>query len=520
MSCCGAAISNGMRFYLAVPIAILIFFSHFLTANASFGDVVITEIMYDLEGADTDREWVEIYNSGSDPVTLIAGSGNDGWRLYETHTSGSHNHTFATESYQGDLTLTPGEYAVIVQNGQAFKADHQNFAGTILVSSAFTLSNTNQSLGLKIGSGGALWSEVSYTNTLGANGNGKSLQKNGASWIAATPTPGAGFASGTSGGSSSESTSQSPVSNAGQASSSEGSALQPEAIIPRFRADAGKDQDGIVGAPVSFLGRVFGYTNEPLEGGRFLWSFGDGSSAEGRSVMHTYQFPGTYIAFVSVSSGYESASDYTRITIFPNSVFISELMSGPDGFFELANSGNRDVDIGSWALVNERSGRRFVMPERTIISAGSAVAFPTEQSFLEGGVQDVSLALVYSNNSAAFRVIVSEVLKPDESVGIRKDGTVYPQEKSSPGEFLKENKAPIVALNSPAAPKVIQKIFLAEPLSSEPVKEPEATSIVRAVPQQINQTGLVAASGIGWLGWASAISILGTLGFFFIRKIL
>lgn len=511
-----------MRFSLAAAIVISsLSFIPFI-AGASSGDVVITEIMYDLSGTDTDREWIEIYNSGTDPVTLAGGSGNDGWRLYETHSSGSHNHTFAAEAYQGDLTLHPGEFAVIAQNGHAFKTDYPSFTGAVLVSSAFTLSNTSQSLGLKIGSGGVLWSEVSYTSALGANGDGKSLQKNGASWIAATPTPGAGFASG---GSSSESTSQTSTSGTREQQTSP--VLQPESILPRFRADAGEDQEGVAGAPVSFFGRVFGYTNEPLEGGRFLWSFGDGSSAEGRSVAHAYQFPGTYIASVSVSSGYESASDYARITIVPNSVFISELMSGPDGFFELANSGDRDVDIGLWAVVNERSGNRMAFPERTIIPAGIAVAFPTKPAFWEHHGTGDSLMLVYPNNSPAFRVTMSEALKSGESRGIQKDGTSYVQAKPSPGVFMQEHKAEVAAAASPARETAslqeVSKTFLSKsglPSSGDTAEFQQKTAPkpTQPISAEIRQTGLVAASGMGLLGLAGAISALGVIGVFFIRK--
>jgi PKD repeat protein len=363
---------------------------------------------------------------------------------------------------------------------------------------------------------------MSYSNALGANGDGKSLQKNGTSWIAATPTPGAGFTNEIR-GASSESQSQSSDSNAGQSVSSGGTVLQPEVVVPRFRADAGKDQDGVVGAPVLFLGRVFGYKNEPLDGGRFLWSFGDGRFSEGRGVAHTYKFPGTYIASVSVSSDYESVSDYARITIVPNSVFISEITSGPEGFFELANGGNRDVDIGSWALVNERSGKRFAMPERTMIPAGAAVAFPIEQAFWEGGIE---FALVYPNNSAAVRVILPEALQSGKSIGIYRDGIIYVQEKPSPGEFLKENilkeDKRTAAVSAPRAGGTsgTQKISSSQNSSSEEMTAEFKPKKEVPAPAKIHQAGFIAASGVPWLGLGAAVSILGALGFLFVRRIL
>jgi hypothetical protein len=38
----------------------------FLFMPSVSGAVLINEIMYDLSGSDTGREWIEIYNNGSD----------------------------------------------------------------------------------------------------------------------------------------------------------------------------------------------------------------------------------------------------------------------------------------------------------------------------------------------------------------------------------------------------------------------------------------------------------------------
>ena len=87
--------------------------------------VVITEIMYDVEGSDSEKEWVEIYNSDSESITIKGGtSGQDSWRIYHKSASGvESNKTFASEAYQGTMTLAPNGYAVVVQNGDSFKND-------------------------------------------------------------------------------------------------------------------------------------------------------------------------------------------------------------------------------------------------------------------------------------------------------------------------------------------------------------------------------------------------------------
>ena len=59
-------------------IALIAFFFFLHFASPVFaGDVVINEIMYDLSGSDTDREWIEIYNKGTSSIDLAE------WRFQE-----------------------------------------------------------------------------------------------------------------------------------------------------------------------------------------------------------------------------------------------------------------------------------------------------------------------------------------------------------------------------------------------------------------------------------------------------
>ncbi|MDP3645709.1 MAG: lamin tail domain-containing protein, partial [bacterium] len=46
--------------------------------SAAVASVSISEVMYDAEGTDTDREWVELYNSGSESMDITGWKINDG----------------------------------------------------------------------------------------------------------------------------------------------------------------------------------------------------------------------------------------------------------------------------------------------------------------------------------------------------------------------------------------------------------------------------------------------------------
>lgn len=119
--------------------------------------------MYDPVGADTKHEWLEIFNSGNDPINL------EGWKLFEADT----NHSLSL--YQGSFVLNPKGYVVICDDAATFKNDHANFSGTI-IDSIFSLSNSGESLALK-NDVGEIILEFSYSNNFGANGNGFSLEK-------------------------------------------------------------------------------------------------------------------------------------------------------------------------------------------------------------------------------------------------------------------------------------------------------------------------------------------------------
>ena len=144
----------------------------------STGSIVITEIMYDLPGSDTGREWIEVKNNSSGDVDLST------YKFFENDT----NHKL--ESFQGELILSYGSFAIIADDPAKFLIDWPNFSG-IIFDSSFSLSNTGEILFLKDENSNIV-DEVNYVSLWGASGNGKSLQrKTDNSFIEELPTPGA-----------------------------------------------------------------------------------------------------------------------------------------------------------------------------------------------------------------------------------------------------------------------------------------------------------------------------------------
>lgn len=145
------------------------------STNVIDADVVINEIMYDLPGTDADREWIEIHNVGTTTVDIAD------WKFFENDTR--HNLAIV----QGASVLPAGGYAVIVASSSAFLSDHAGYVG-IIFDSAFSLSNTGETLALK--NGDLVIDTVTYTATTSADGTGMSLQRFDDGWHAASSTPG------------------------------------------------------------------------------------------------------------------------------------------------------------------------------------------------------------------------------------------------------------------------------------------------------------------------------------------
>ncbi|MFA6159433.1 MAG: lamin tail domain-containing protein, partial [Candidatus Paceibacterota bacterium] len=332
------------------------------------GQVMFTEVMYDLEGTDTGREWVEVYNAGSSGVDL------GDWKLFE----GSTNHRLTASG----ATVVPAQgFAIIADNTAKFLEDNLGFSG-ILFDSTFSLSNDGETLVLRDGSGADI-DTVSYSSSLGAQGDGSSLQKNGSGWIAAVPTPGLmtpDSAQTANQGEASTTTpdSQSPSSSGGSSSHSSQVMANVSFDEPILEVSSGRDRLGFVGAPLSFEARVKKSRDVVIGYIHHAWSMGDGSQESGQFVSHTYLYPGDYIVVLNSDSGSAQAVSKIRVKIVEPAVSVVAVT--PD-FIEIQNRGAYELNLGKWVL--ETTGARFVIPQDTLIASFSSVKLPTRTTKLD-----------------------------------------------------------------------------------------------------------------------------------------
>ncbi|MBI4119147.1 MAG: lamin tail domain-containing protein [Parcubacteria group bacterium] len=398
--------------------------------KSAASDVIFTEIMYDLVGADTDHEWVEIYNNGSEPVTIIEGSGNDSWRFNES----SSNHILTL--IQGSLTFAPGGVAVLAGNSAVFLADHPGFTGA-LIDTVMSFNNTSDTLKLSADKGTTFFGEVVYQNTWGGNGDGKSLEKinlsgdnESTNWRASVAdggTPGSVTISSTT-----TAATTTPSGSASQSTTaSGGSGSDATVSTPTLKAEAGGDVVVEVGYPISFNG----LTSQGATA--YKWYLGDGAVKDGVEITHTYQFPGTYLVTLEVSNNTDTNVDQLRVFVFGGKVLINEFFTGNSsttaasnavgGWLEIYNPHSTSADISGWIL--ESGEKKFIVPDFVLIPAKGFLVLTQAITGLSLNFQN-KITLKYPNG-----------LTVDEAV-FEKVETGYSASRAAEGFFWTKEPTP------------------------------------------------------------------------------
>jgi hypothetical protein len=246
--------------------------------------------MYDLDGADTDREWIEIQNTGSTEVDIAS------YKFFE----GNTNHGLVPDS---SSKIPAGGYGIIVVKAESFKADWPNFNGLIFDSS-FSLNNDpGENLAIK-DSTGSIVDQVTYTADPTGAKAGKSLQKAGGTWVTAAPTVGAANATTSDGDASDD---NADGSSGGSTTTDSDSPVKKttEVTVDKISAEIILNTNAVVNKEIIFEPIVLGLAREKLNHGKFVWNFGDGFSITKsfpEKVAHTYKYAGDYVVILNYYS--------------------------------------------------------------------------------------------------------------------------------------------------------------------------------------------------------------------------
>lgn len=468
----------------------------FVLPLSAHAQVVIDEIMYNPQGSDTGREWVELYNAGSSDVTMLGGSATKTWKLND-----GSNHTLTDPSGgtgRGSLTIPAGGYLVIASDPSEFISGEYAGGAYSVVKSSISLTNAGATISLIDNTSGTpvTVDAVSYTSAQGAADDGSSLQKQpDGSWIAALPTPGlanssvayAAPADNSDSSSSSSSTSTQSTSSTSQTATQTSSYVPPPS--PSLYADAGSDRTVIVGADVEFDGLAYDKNQNPLDDSttRFMWNFGDGATAEGSSVQHHFDYPGRYAVVLSIANQKFSVSDTITVTAEPAAIFFDVL---PDGSVSIKNLASHTLDLSEWVVRQNAStfASRFILPADSIILAGGEIHI-SPKTLQFSATTDASL--LYPNGSLAL-------------------GANQSSATSSPAVTPIPVSSSVQAAVAPVAPTNTTPAVSEADLSPAPPEDAEDTSAV-ASDTTSTSSAQTAAAGLSFklsLWWVGALLLV------------
>lgn len=190
-------------------------------------------------------------------------------------------------------------------------------------------------------------------------------------------------------------------------------------IEQKLRVYAGKDQTALVGAPVAFEGYAEDKEGNALDGARFLWNFGDGSTGEGKKVLHTYYYPGAYRVFLDASVGTLSTTAALSVTVTPNLLGISEIK--PGAWLEIINNASRTADIAGVGIrINNE--KPFYFPRNSFLGVQSRLVL--DEKLLDFSVPyGGTFQILYPNGSVFLSMpYPSEILAAGESLALTPGG--------------------------------------------------------------------------------------------------
>lgn len=126
----------------------------------------------------------------------------------------------------------------------------------------------------------------------------------------------------------------------------------------------------VAGGGSYFEAEAYGAKNEPLSSATFKWNFGDGATAEGRRVFHTYSYPGSYVVVLVVVNNLSTAN---ARAVVEAAAAQAALVVENDGSATLVNKSAQELNAGLWSVACGTG--RFVVPEGTVVLAGGGVRF-------------------------------------------------------------------------------------------------------------------------------------------------
>jgi hypothetical protein len=470
---------------LRVSFILIVSFALPAWARAS---VIVSEVMYDPPGTNTKQSWLELYNDGPSAVDVSKWSVTDGAR----GSSGAlTKHAFNVPPKNGSIgsaTIPAGGYLIIADDAATFAAANPSVANVI--DSVFSISNPGA--GAEVGlldAQGSIVDTFSFSADPYASNKGNSLQRSGGQLVSALPTPAAPNAT--------EAYVPPEAQDESDSSSSPSKAPSVSYVpppAPVVFADAGADRTVVVGADTPFRAQAYDRDRDAFKSAKFVWNFGDGTSAEGSQVMHHFSYPGRYDVELYITNQNYSAS--SRVIVSAKEAVVGMAVLAGGGV-SIQNRSGRDLDLSYWLV--RQGATTFRLPEHSVVLKDEAINI--DQATLGFAATDAKL--LYPNEAEVVQspmpAATTATTAPAQAPSVSSEGADEPEPVAS-------SPAVYTAPAATAAPD--------EPITM-PAPQPEASSTTVQVPQEPASAELAASaigSGASFPMWTALAGLGGIVG--------
>ncbi len=333
---------------------VVIIFIFLCSFSMSEALVKLNEVMYNPEGSDSNREWIEIYNNG--PSVDISS-----WYFNE-------NDTYHGLYPDGFSNLNSGEYALIVKDIATVKSELGS--NVKYIKSSFSLNNSGEAIAIANDSK-SIVSSFTYDSGIGGDGDGKSIQFINNSWVSSIPTPGVV-------NSISNNSYDVDNNNIDNNDNDDDNNLKPY-YSPKIELPDVilSKTDFNVKAEVTYIN---GGKQIKKLGGYYYLNFGDGNILESNKKIDTnyiYKEPGNYIVVfeyyssrLSFESGEEPDSIFKKnVSVVGNNIKITGV--NQQSGVTLKNNTSSIIDISNWTI--KYANYKYSFPRNSYISNSSEI---------------------------------------------------------------------------------------------------------------------------------------------------
>lgn len=327
----------------------------------SSAQILFSEIAWMGTDDDANNEWIEIYNFSDTSTDLT------GWKLESDDGA-------ISISFTG--TLSPHAVAVLE------RTDDDTLPGvTAFLTYTGGLSNEGRTLTIKDSTdtvsdqaiGGTNWSTIGGSNTVPK----KTAQRTRTgSWVTAAPTPGAQNAEvndvvhtdtttqTTETDNTSEKKSETQKSSGGGSSKKRAQEASLPGVLT-LAIDA--PTTAYVNQPILFTAEPSGIGSTLAASLKYEWNFGDMHTDSGRTVTHTFAFPGTYLVYGAGSYAKQHAYAQHEITVLPTAITLKRTQ---EGNVMITNTSSHDIEVSGFKLAGSN---QLVFPDHSFIKGNGSI---------------------------------------------------------------------------------------------------------------------------------------------------